>query len=215
MIKVFTGLVSEIGVVQRRVRVGEFQRLTVAAPKTAAGLKPGDSVATAGACLTVESVASGIFTCSIIAETLATTRLGYLKSGDRVNLELAVGPQDVFGGHLVAGHIDTVGKVVQVQKVGGGGRVRIGFARVFDKWVVEKGSVAVDGISLTVAERRGGEILVGIIPTTWAETTIGVVKPGDRVNLEFDQVIKAAVQAGHPKQANSNLTEENLRRAGW
>jgi len=212
---VFTGLVSEIGTVRRRVRAGRFQRLTIAAPKTAARLKPGDSVATAGACLTVESVTSGDFTCAMIAETLATTRLGHLKPGDRVNLELAVGPQDVFGGHLVAGHVDTVGKVVRVQRVDDGGRVRVGFPHIFDKWVVDKGSIAIDGISLTVAERRPGEVTVGIIPTTWTETTIGMVKPGDRVNLEFDQAIKAAVQAGNAKQAHSNLTEENLRRAGW
>jgi len=211
----FTGLVSEIGIVRRLVRAGRFRRLTVAAPKTAARLKPGDSVATAGACLTVETVVASDFTCAMIAETLATTRLGHLTPGDRVNLELAVGPQDVFGGHLVAGHVDTVGKIVQVQRVDDGGRIRVGFPRVFDKWVVEKGSIAIDGISLTVAERRPSEVLVGIIPTTWSETTIGKVKPGDQVNVEFDQAIKAAVQAGTAKHAHSHLTEENLRRAGW
>jgi len=211
----FTGLISEIGIVRRRVSAGKSGQLTIAAPQTAARLNPGDSVAIAGACLTVETVAAGEFTCAVIAETLATTRLGKLRPGDPVNLELPVGPDDVFGGHIVAGHVDTIGRVVGIRNVADGRRIRISFPRAFDKWVVEKGSIAIDGISLTVAELRPGEVSIGVIPTTWEETTIGKTKPGDQVNIEFDQAIKAAVKAATPVARKSHLTEEALRRAGW
>ncbi len=211
----FTGLISEIGKVERLTRVGKSGRLVVRAPKTAARVKPGDSVAAAGVCLTVESAAGGRYTCSIIVETLASTRLGHLRSGDLVNLELPVGPEDVFGGHLVTGHVDTVGRIKKVRRAGDGGQVTVSFPRSFDKWVVEKGSIAIDGISLTIAELHPGEVTVGIIPTTWAETTIGGVKPGDPVNIEFDQAIKAAVGSGADAARSTGLTGDDLSRAGW
>jgi len=211
----FTGLISEIGIVQCYVSAGKSGRLTIAAAQTAARLKPGDSVAVVGACLTVETVAAGVFTCAVISETLATTRLGRLRTGGPVNLELPVGPGDVLGGHLVTGHIDTVGRLEQKQKIADGGRVRVSFPRSFDIWVVEKGSIAIDGISLTVAGWRPGEVSIGIIPATWEKTTIDRVRAGDPVNIEFDQAIKAAVKAGVQAARTSRLTEESLRQAGW
>lgn len=211
----FTGLISEIGRVGRVTRFGTFSRLVVVAPLTAVRVKPGDSVATAGVCLTVETVERDRYTCSIITETLKATRLDRLRPGDRVNLELPVGPEDVFGGHLVAGHVDTVGYIKNVQRVDEGGRITVSFDPSFGIWVVEKGSIAIEGISLTVAGLREGEVTVGIIPTTWKNTTIGSVKPGDPVNIEFDQAIKAAGGGGVSGTHSSGLTEDDLRRAGW
>jgi len=211
----FTGLIIEIGIVRRHAKTGRFSRLTIAAPKTVVKIKIGDSVATAGACLTVEEINRGEFTCSMIAETMKATRLGGLRPGEPVNLELPVGPGDRFDGHLVAGHVDTVGRVKNIQRVSNGGRITIGFDRSFDKWVIDKGSIAIDGVSLTVAERRAGQVTIGIIPTTWTETTLGSLKPGSPVNLEFDQAVKAAINAGTASQSQSSLSSDALRRAGW
>ena len=211
----FTGLITEIGQVAGRRSAGKTVRLTIAAGKTAPRLGPGDSVAVAGACLTVESVSGDSFACAVIPETLATTRLGRLHVGDSVNLELPLGPNDRFDGHLVAGHVDTIGQAKRVEKVGRGGRISISFAREYDRWIVDKGSIAVDGISLTIAGRRPGEVVMGIIPATWEETTIGRVKPGDLVNIEFDQTIKAVRQAAAAGDCPAALSEERLRQAGW
>jgi riboflavin synthase len=210
----FTGLISEIGRIGRVTRFGTSSRLVVVAPRTAPRVKPGDSVATAGVCLTVETAERDRYTCSVISETLKTTRLDRLRPGDRVNLELPVGPEDVFGGHLVAGHVDTVGRIKTVQRVDEGGRITVSFDPSFGKWVVEKGSIAIEGISLTVAGLQAGEVTVGIIPTTWQKTTIGSVKPGDPVNIEFDQAIKAAA-GGASGTRPAGLTEDDLQRAGW
>jgi riboflavin synthase len=211
----FTGLISEIGKVERLTRTGVFGRLIIHAPQTAARVKPGDSVATAGACLTVETVTGERFTATVIAETLRATRLGKMRAGDRVNLELPVGPQDVFGGHLVSGHVDIVGRVKRIQRVVDGGNITINYPQAFDRWAVDKGSIAIEGVSLTIAELGRGELTVGIIPTTWTATTIGGLRPGDAVNLEFDQAIKAAVDARMPGVVVSSLSEDSLRRAGW
>jgi riboflavin synthase len=211
----FTGLISEVGRIERLVRRGGSGRLIIAAPRTAAGVKPGDSVATAGACLTVESIAADRLTCAVIAETLAATRLGQLKPGDRVNLELAVGPEDVFGGHLVAGHIDTVGRIHRTQRIGEGGRLTVTFPTTFDRWVIAKGSIALEGISLTIAELHPGQVTVGIIPTTWVETTISSLNVGDQVNIEFDQTIKAVTRKEPAHSRPAGLSEQDLHRAGW
>ena len=211
----FTGLVSEIGRIARRTSGGRIVRVTIAAGQTAPQLKRGDSVAVAGACLTVESVAGESFTCAVIPDTLTATRLGRSRVGDLVNLELPIGPDGRLGGHLVTGHVDTVGRVTRVKKIGGGGQVSISFVRDFDRWVVEKGSIAVEGISLTVAERYPGEVVIGIIPTTWQETTIGRVNPGSLVNVEFDQAVKAVLQGTGTGIQSGTLSEEWLWQAGW
>jgi len=211
----FTGLISEIGKVDRLARAGTSGRLTVIAPRTAGHLRPGDSVATAGACLTVETVSGERYTSSVITETFAATRLGTLRRGDKVNLELPVGPQGVFGGHLVSGHVDTVGWVRKIHRVADAGKITVAYPPAFDNWVVDKGSIALDGVSLTIAEVGRGEITVGVIPTTWAETTLGLLKVGDEINIEFDQAIKVVAKARTTMMKNSGLTEEGLLRAGW
>ena len=211
----FTGLISEVGEVERCKVVRQLMRLTITAEQTAPRLKPGDSVAVAGACLTVEEVSGGSFTCAVIAETLSTTRLGQLRVGDPVNLELPVGPGDLFGGHLVTGHVDTVGRVRIMQKDDGGATIKVVFSHHYDRWVIEKGSIAIDGASLTVAKHRLGEVELAIIPTTREKTTIGRLKSGDVVNIEFDQAIKALAQGARLARPATTLSEERLRRAGW
>ncbi len=209
----FTGLIQEIGTVQQSRRSGSGARLAIAAPATAAKVAVGDSVAVSGPCLTVNDLQDALLHCEVIPETLAATRLGQLKIGDRVNLELAVGPDGVFGGHLVSGHVDTIGTVAAIRYRGDGGELTVSFSDRFSHLVIDKGSLAIDGVSLTVAATVPGRVTVGIIPTTWHETTLQYLKTGQPVNLEFDQAVKA-VQKLKGTQSNG-LSWDFLERAGW
>ncbi|HWO56876.1 MAG TPA: riboflavin synthase [bacterium] len=207
----FTGLVSDIGFVRALSPSAGGMRWTIHAPRTAAEIKPGDSVNIAGACQTVETVSGELFTGTSIQETLKATNYGDWTVGRRVNLELALRPTDRLGGHFVTGHIDTTGAVTDIRVSPAGHWVDVRFAPRFDRWVLRKGSIAIEGVSLTVMDKSPGLLTVSFIPETVARTTLADLRRGDRVNLEFDMLVKAVV----PDPESSRLDEQALVRAGW
>jgi riboflavin synthase len=190
----FTGLIADLGRVLQIQRSPDGARLRV--ETTLAGeLSEGDSVAVNGVCLTAATVASGAFEAEAMNETLERTSLGALDTGDGVNLELPVRAGDRLGGHLVQGHVDGVGRVVQATDDGFSRRVRIEAGEDLLRYVVEKGSITVDGVSLTVAELDPRSFTVSLIPETLQRTNLGHAEPGTIVNLEVDVLAKYVEKA--------------------
>jgi len=185
----FTGLISEIGTVESIERGDSGARLRIAAG-LGAGLEPGDSVSVAGACLTAVDPAPGGFAADVMNQTLELTALGRLAPGSAVNLEPAVRASDRLGGHIVQGHVDATGTVVGVAEDGFARRVRIELPAGLERYVVERGSIALNGVSLTVAGTEGRIVEVSLIPETLERTTLGTAAPGAPVNLEVDVVAK-------------------------
>jgi len=183
---VFTGLVREVGTVASL----EGGRLTIDAPATAQGVQLGDSIAIDGVCLTVVACVDSTLSFDAVPETLARTALGTLDQGSRVNLEPALRAGDALGGHYVQGHVDGVGSVQSVASEGEGKRVRFGAPVELLKYIVEKGSIAVQGTSLTVAAVDETGFEVALIPHTLQETTLGELAPEQPVNLETDVLAK-------------------------
>lgn len=187
----FTGLVEEIGVVEKLEALdGEAVRIAVRAPKVTSDAQPGDSIAVDGVCLTVVSHTEGVFTADVMRETLTRSRLGSYTEGARVNLERAVAAGQRLGGHIVQGHVDGVAELVSRDAATHWEVLRFTLPEPLDRYVVEKGSIAVNGTSLTVSKVGEGSFEVSLIPTTLAETTAGELQPGDPVNLEVDIVAK-------------------------
>jgi riboflavin synthase len=186
----FTGIVEELGEVADVERRGTAARFAVRAPLVSADTRRGDSIAVNGVCLTAVDVAGGAFTADVIRETLDRSSLGGLRPGDRVNLERAATLATRLGGHLVQGHVDAVGTVLDRRRAEHWEEVRIGLPADLSRYVVTKGSIAVDGVSLTVVEVTGSSFTVGLIPTTLVLTTLRNVAVGGRVNLEVDVIAK-------------------------
>lgn len=185
----FTGLVSELGTVGGVERSGAGARITVDAGLSSE-LREGDSVAVNGVCLTAAAVGDGSFGADVMAETLRRSSLDGIEAGARVNLELPLRPADRLGGHVVQGHVDGTGAVAEVRADGLARLVRIAADPALLRHVVEKGSIAVDGVSLTVAALGEGDFTVSLIPETLRRTTLGAAEPGRRVNLETDVLAK-------------------------
>jgi riboflavin synthase len=183
---VFTGIVEGIGVVRGAYRGNDAVRLRIEAGYDLAGTKVGDSIAVSGTCLTVTELTGGAFDAVITAETLARTTLGGLRQGDVVNLERPVAVGDRLSGHVVQGHIDGVGSVVRRDPQGEAWWLEIAAPPSVARYIVEKGSVSVDGVSLTVAQRTGNRFTVCLIPHTVSVTTLSQVEAGEAVNLEVD-----------------------------
>lgn len=187
----FTGIVEDTGVIKSVDKKDGESTFTISVGKMDLGEAAlGDSIAVNGACLTVTTLHGYEFTVDASHETLSRTTLGALEPGSRVNLERALRSGDRLGGHIVNGHVDGVGQVVSKTKSGGSYVFRFSLPEELAKYVVEKGSVAVDGVSLTVNSTEGNEFTVNIIPFTLAETTFGVLEPGIRVNIECDIIAK-------------------------
>ena len=186
----FTGLVDEIGVVEEMQQLGDAVRIAVRAPKVAEDATPGDSIAVDGVCLTVVDNANGTFTADVMRETLDRSRLGTYKAGSEVNLERALAAGQRLGGHIVQGHVDGVAEVVSRTPSEHWEVLRFTLPERLERYVVEKGSIAVNGTSLTVSAVGEGYFEVSLIPTTLRETTAGALAPGDPVNLEVDIVAK-------------------------
>ncbi len=213
----FTGIITEIGIVSAVKRTGEGLRLTLKAPRTAATLKQGGSVCLDGACQTAVAVGADAFSVETVEETLKKTTLGSFEAGTEVNLELPVRPQDGLGGHIVQGHVDCVGSVAEVSQKTLGFETVIEFPAEFIENIVPIGSIAVDGISLTVASTEGSRFTVAVIPHTWEHTTLGRRRQGDKVNLEFDILGKYVLR--HLRQTQpkplGGITESQLREWGY
>jgi riboflavin synthase len=182
----FTGIVREVG----RVEAFDGSQLVLAANATAPGVAVGDSVAVAGVCLTVVEAEGGRVAFDVVPETLARTALGRLETGDAVNLEPSLRVGDPLGGHVVQGHVDAVGRVRSVVPEGEGRRMWVDAPPQLLGYCLEKGSIAVDGVSLTVAALDDEGFEVALIPHTLAVTTLGRLEPGAEVNLEADVLAK-------------------------
>jgi len=219
----FTGLIEDVGKITSIIVKGDVTIVEIGDASIASELKRGSSVAVSGACLTVvEVVSSNRFKVEVMEETKNRTTLCKARVGLRVNLERALSVQGRFDGHIVTGHVDTVGDVVDIIDKGRTRQIFIKVPSEWTKYVVEKGSVAVDGVSLTVISVAGDTFSVGLIPTTLADTTIGSVSKGDRVNIECDILAKyIAKLISKDKESNlsdggiSGLSLERLRELGW
>jgi riboflavin synthase len=185
----FTGLIEEVGTVAEVTR-GVGLRLCVRAGRVLENLNPGDSIAVSGPCLTVEEASADRFWAALLPETAARTSLGRLRQGERVNLERPLRMGDRIGGHLVAGHVDGQATVMSVSDRGETRLVQFDSPVGLERYLVDRGSVAVDGVSLTVIEPRAGQFSVALVSATLAATTLGDLRPGDRVNMEADLLAK-------------------------
>jgi riboflavin synthase len=192
---VFTGIVEEVGTLVSRDDSADSAVLQVRAARVLEDVALGDSIAVNGVCLTVTGVEDGVWSTDVMAETLRRSSLGSAGSGDRVNLERAVTPHTRLGGHLMQGHVDGVGSILSRTPGDAWEVVRIAVPPALARYVVEKGSIAVDGVSLTVSAVSPADLPepwfeVSLIPTTLRETTLGARTPGDPVNLEVDVIAK-------------------------
>jgi riboflavin synthase len=186
----FTGIVEELGTVEAIEQQGDALRLSIRAATVLDDVRLGDSISVNGCCLTVAAVADGVWTADVMQETLDKTSLLGAGSGDRVNLERAVTAGTRLGGHIVQGHVDGVGIVVRRTPSEHWEVVEISLPEALSRYLVEKGSITVDGVSLTVVEAGADRFTVSLIPETLARTTLGFRAPGDRVNLEVDVIAK-------------------------
>jgi riboflavin synthase len=216
----FTGIVEEVGTIRRVVSGHTSGEIAVRAAKVLEGTKIGDSIAVNGVCLTVTALLSDGFTADVMPETLRRSNLGKLRQGDPVNLERAMAADGRFGGHIVSGHIDGVGTITEARREANAVWVRIQAPQSILNLIVEKGSIAIDGISLTVAAVQAESFQVSIIPHTGSETTLLRKGVGDPVNLENDIVGKYVQRLMHPadpqpKQQESRITLEFLAEHGF
>ncbi len=186
----FTGIVEELGTVEVLEDQGDAVRLTVNGPLVTSDASLGDSISVNGCCLTVVCRADGTFTADVMHETLAKTSLGALAPGTRVNLERAVTPTTRLGGHIVQGHVDGTGRVLRRTPSEHWEVVEVSLPDDLGRYLVAKGSITVDGISLTVVDVADDSFTVSLIPETLARTTLGFKQPGDTVNLEVDVIAK-------------------------
>ncbi|MBS1812284.1 MAG: riboflavin synthase [Acidobacteria bacterium] len=213
----FTGIIEELGTIQTLTSARDGARVVVHAPTILSDAKIGDSIAVNGVCLTVVEKTANTFLADISAETLRRTSLKQIQVGSRINLERPMMPSARFGGHIVQGHVDAMGEFLSAKAEGDGWVVRIGFPVELGKYIVEKGSITVDGISLTVAALGANWFEIAVIPHTWKVTNLSSLKKGDAVNLEVDIIAKYVERMLQPHQAKtkSNLTLEKLAEMGY
>ena len=215
----FTGIIQEIGTLAEVKKVGGGIHISVNAPECARELKVDDSVSINGVCQTVIQKRGSMFTVEAVEETLSKTTLGQLAVASPVNLELAVRLNDRLGGHLVQGHVDCVGTIGNVEKKTSSWLITVHFPEEFNRYVIPVGSIAIDGISLTVASTTPGSLTVSIIPHTLAKTTLASARKGEKVNLEFDligkYIEKMMLGEKSAPDTKASLTEEKLRWWGY
>lgn len=215
----FTGIVEEMGTIAGIQKGAKSAILTIQAQKVFSDIHIGDSIALNGVCLTVTSFSGNTYTADVMNETLRRSSLGSLTIGSKVNLERAMAANGRFGGHIVSGHIDGTGTITKVEKDDNAIWYTIAAEENLMKYIVEKGSIAIDGISLTVAKRSDMDFAISMIPHTAKETVLSQKKPGDIVNLENDIVGKYIEQLMHyekkEEKKESRLTKEFLLQAGF
>ena len=213
----FTGIIEETGSVARIDTLAAGARLEIRCRTVLEGATSGASISVSGVCLTAVSFTRESFSADVSPETLSRSSLGALGVGSPVNLERPLSPSGRLGGHLVQGHVDGTGEFLALEALGDGNwwlTVRI--PEEIDRYVVEKGSIAIDGISLTVASIEAGVLAATIVPHTYATTALGSQRPGDRVNIECDILAKYVEKLlGNSRQPKSVLTMEKLRDLGY
>lgn len=218
----FTGLIQETGQIAaiRRLAArsgrGAFTRITVAAGSVTSELKTGDSVSVSGVCLTAVELRGKQFSADLAQETLQRTSLGQLQKGSLVNLELPARAQDRLGGHIVQGHIDGTGKVLSLEQIKDreDWRLVIEVPKAITKYIVAQGSIAIEGISLTVAAIQAGRLEIAVIPHTYQTTNLRALRPGDAVNLEVDILAKYAEKIAQGN-ATGKLSVAELVKLGF
>ena len=186
----FTGLIEEVGQVQSIRTAGMATQLQLSAPAITADLRAGDSVAVNGCCLTATKIHEASLTFDLLEETLARTNLRALSAGSAVNLERALSAAGRLGGHFVQGHIDATARILSFTRTGADYRLEVDLPTEFARYVAVKGSVALNGVSLTIAELRAASLVVWIIPHTREQTNLGTLQPNDLLNVEFDIIAK-------------------------
>ena len=214
----FTGIIEELGTVKSLNMSGNSGSINIKAHKVLEKTQIGDSIAVNGICLTVTTLQPDGFTADVMAETVRRSSLGSAKAGDKVNLERAMSAEGRFGGHIVSGHIDGTGTIMEYRKEENAVWVTIGTSAEILELIVEKGSICIDGISLTVAAVSDSDFSVSIIPHTGEETTLLKKKPGDKVNLENDVVgkyVQKLLGLKSQEKKASTLTMDMLRDYGF
>ena len=186
----FTGIVTDIGRVRSVRQTERDRRYEIETARDASGIDLGASISHAGCCLTVVETGEGWFAVEVSGETLSKTTLGAWKAGDGVNLERAARLGDEMGGHVVSGHVDGLGRVLSITPEGGSHRIEVEAPEPLHRFIAPKGSITVDGVSLTVNAVEGRVFSLNIIPHTWEVTTLGRLQPGDAVNLEIDMLAR-------------------------
>jgi riboflavin synthase len=213
----FTGIVEEVGRVGRIEQKGENRRITIEANIIPKELKTGDSVAVSGVCLTSLDIRPASFCADLAPETWVRTSFSRIREGAHVNLELPMKADGRFGGHIVQGHVDGTGRLIAFDRIPDSENwwLHVEVPAALDKYVVYKGSIAIEGISLTVAKLEERTCTVAIIPHTVEMTNLSSLKPGDPVNLETDLIAKYVEKMMHGESSNSSLTVEELVRQGF
>lgn len=214
----FTGIVEEIGKVQRITQSGEAMRLVLEGKKVLEDVKLGDSIAVSGVCLTVTDYTSSSFSVDVMPETYHSTTLAELKRGSSVNLERAMAANGRFGGHFVTGHVDGTGTILRKEKKDNAVYVDIEVPPSGMVYTMFKGSIAIDGTSLTIFGIKDNVITVSLIPHTYSETVLGLKEPGDKVNIEFDMLAKyihTLMERKNGQDKNSKVTLELLKENGF
>ncbi len=212
----FTGIIEEVGHISRIEERGENRRLTVTAERAPRELQTGDSISVSGVCLTALDIRSGSFCADLAPETWTRTSFSRIKTGALVNLELSMKADGRFGGHIVQGHVDGVGELVAFDRIAESENwwLKIALPAEIEKYTVYKGSIAIEGISLTVAKLENHDCSVALIPHTIERTNLHSLKPGDPVNLEADLIAKY-VEKMMKGEAETSLTVEDLVRQGF
>lgn len=214
----FTGIIEELGKVKQVVSGDAWGQIEITGEKVLEGTRLGDSIAVNGVCLTVTRIQGKSFTADVMAETMRRSNLGSLKLGDMVNLERAMAADGRFGGHMVSGHIDGTGVIAKMNQEGNAVWVTVDAPEDIMRLIVEKGSIAIDGISLTVAKEAAGAFQVSIIPHTGEETTLLKKKAGDVVNLENDIVgkyVDKLIRNEQEEEKSQGLTLDFLKQHGF
>jgi riboflavin synthase len=215
----FTGIIEEIGIVKKAKKSEGGIKLEISAPKSVKELRINDSVSINGVCQTVVAKSKITFTVESVEETLKKTTFTALEEGKKVNIELPLRVQDRLGGHMVLGHVDAVGRIKKIQKMKSSWLVTLSFPAEFSKYIIPEGSIAIDGVSLTIASHETNELIVSIIPHTMENTIFTEYKSGSKVNLEFDIVgkyIERLTSTGeHSHKKSVIVTESELRKLGF
>jgi riboflavin synthase len=213
----FTGIIEEVGRIDRIDQRGEERRIRIVAERAPSELKAGDSVAVSGVCLTAVDIGSGSFCADLAPETWTRTSFSRLQKGARVNLELPMKADGRFGGHIVQGHVDGVGKLIAMDRIADSENwwLHIDLPSEVERYTVHKGSISIEGISLTVARMEGRRCTIAVIPHTVEMTNLGSLKPGDPLNLEADLIAKYVEKMMKGEAPAGSLSVEELVRQGF